>query len=58
MWQAQAMPSYKLISDADLRDEAKVQAQMAAAGYDGAVTMRSVSREQQLSWWPGAYPSH
>ena len=37
---AEAVPSYQLIPDAELRDHKKVRTRMVAAGFDGAVTMR------------------
>ncbi len=55
---AEAVPSYTLISDEDLSDEGKVQARMAEEGFDGALTMRLVSREEKHTWVQGSHPTH
>jgi hypothetical protein len=49
-----AVPSYKLISTADTRNDEAVKAAMSAGGFDGAVAWRTVSVNNDTHWVPGA----
>jgi len=51
---AQAIPSYTLISDADLGNNETVRARARAAGIDGIVVMRLVTVQHEATWVPGA----
>lgn len=55
---AQATPSYTILSEQDVMDEAKVRAAIADAGFDGTVTMRLVAATKEYTHVPGSYPSH
>jgi hypothetical protein len=55
---AQATPSYSILSEQDVMDEAKVRAAIADAGFDGTVTMRLVAATKEYTHVPGAHPSH
>jgi hypothetical protein len=57
---AQAVPGYRVIPDEDLPDPAKVRSRVAAAGFDGAVTMRLLAVKKEVTRVAGSYnyPSH
>ena len=56
--EAEATPSYQLIPDAELRDTARVETRIAAAGFDGAVTMRLLAVDKRVTWVPGYHQPH
>lgn len=47
-----AIPSYTMVSDADLKDRAKVEAILKQHGIDGAIVLRLVSRENSTEYIP------
>jgi hypothetical protein len=50
-----AVPSYRILGSANLNDGAEVRKRLADAGYDGAIIMRVVNVDQQLTYSPGTY---
>jgi hypothetical protein len=52
---AEAVPAYSVIPTSDLRDEAKAKERVAASGAAGAVVLRLVGRDQQLTGSPETY---
>ncbi len=50
-----ATPLYLALPDASLGERDGTKAQLAAAGYDGVVALRLVSREQHLEYVPGTF---
>ncbi len=55
----QAVASYTIISQEETRDTESASAKLRAANFDGAIVMRVISRDQELSYSPGmTYPSH
>jgi hypothetical protein len=62
-----AQPAYAVLTDEDLKDKTAAKAKLVAAGYDGVIAMRLVSKQTQVEavpptfdgyWgmaWPGAY---
>ena len=54
-----AVASHTLISQDEVRDTEAARAKVDAGGFDGAVVMRVIGRDQQLTYQPGmAYPAH
>jgi hypothetical protein len=51
----QAVASYTLLTEEDYRNLEQAKARVAAAGFDGVVTMRLIKSEQQVTQVPGAY---
>jgi len=49
----QAVPSYTIISDADMPNEARVKEQIDRAGFDGAVMLRVTDVSRQDVYVPG-----
>ncbi len=55
----QAVASYTIISQEEVRDTESAADKLRAANFDGAIVMRVIGRDQQLSYSPGmTYPSH
>jgi hypothetical protein len=52
---AQGVPSYTLVADADVRDEAQARSKFQSAGVSGAVVMRVVGQQTQYTYEPGAF---
>ena len=52
-----AVQSYTLLSSTQLGDNAALRSAIQQNGIDGAVTMRLVGREQEVTWVPGSYPT-
>jgi hypothetical protein len=50
-----ATPSYRLFADSELQNRQLVRDEVKARGYDGLVSFRIVSVDQQTIWAPGAY---
>ncbi len=54
-----AVASHSLISQDQVRDSEMARATVDAGGFDGAVVMRVIGRDQQLTYQPGmSYPAH
>jgi hypothetical protein len=61
----QAVPAYTLLGDQELQDHAAARAKLQAAGFDGVISMRMVSKQQQLeatapsfdAYWGLAWPA-
>ena len=53
-----SVAAHNILSGDDLKDVEKVKAKVTAEGFDGAVTMRLVGSEQQVTWVPGSYPNN
>ena len=54
-----AVASYTMITQEEARDTENAAAKLRAANFDGAVVMRVISRDQQLSYSPGmTYPTY
>lgn len=49
------IPAYSLISDADVKDEAKAKAAIEASGAVGVILMRPMGKEQKVSSTPSMY---
>ncbi|HET6466326.1 MAG TPA: hypothetical protein VFH55_12020 [Nitrospiria bacterium] len=52
----EAVPSYSLFSESEIKDRDRVKARLLEAGVDGVVVMRLIGVNQQTTWVPGAYP--
>ena len=56
---SEAVASYTMFPGDTGLDEASAKAAISDAGYDGAVVMRIISRDQQLTYTPGmSYPAN
>jgi hypothetical protein len=55
MQRTEAVAAYTLLAEEDYRDLDKAKAKVTAAGFDGAVTMRLVGAEKQVTGVPGTY---
>ena len=53
----EAVPSYTVLMDSDLRDKEHAKVLIDQAGFDGAVAMRIVGVDKETSYVPGTYPS-
>lgn len=53
-----AVPSYSILQEADLRDKEKAKAKILKMGFDGAVVMRPLRVEDRVHYVPGSYPPH
>jgi hypothetical protein len=53
-----ARASYTFLSESDLQDEATAKAKLAGSGLDYALTLRTVSANQELTWVGGASTTH
>jgi hypothetical protein len=51
----EAVAAYTLLTEEDYQDLEQAKAKVTAAGFDGAVTMRFVSAEKQVTGVPGTY---
>jgi hypothetical protein len=51
----QATPAYQLLTRGDLSSLQAAKDKLSAQGYDGAVTMRIVDREQKLNYVPPSF---
>lgn len=49
------IPAYSLISDADVKDEAKAKAAIEASGAVGVILMRPMGKEQKVTSTPSMY---
>ena len=49
----EAIPSYQVLSDAEIRDPAQALAHLRGAGFDGAITMRVLSDQDKVRYVPG-----
>jgi hypothetical protein len=49
------IPAYSLIADGDIQDEAKAKAAIEASGAVGAVVLRPMGKEQEVSTTGGSY---
>ncbi len=52
---AQAVPSYRILGEADLRDREAVKSKLAAAGVNGVLVMRLTGVSEQVSPMAGPY---
>ena len=50
---AQGVPSYTVLSDEEIKDKEAAKAKVESLGFSGAVVMRVVGRERQVSYEPG-----
>ena len=50
-----AVPSYAVLGTDDIKDPQVARERLLAQGFDGAIVMRFVSREQQVSYAPPSY---
>ena len=48
-----SVPSYELLTDAEVKDPARAKLRLASEGFDGAVIVRLVSVDQQTTYVPG-----
>ena len=53
----EAVPSYQVLLESDLRDKEHAKQLVEAAGFDGAVVMRIVGVDKEVNYVPGTYPS-
>ena len=53
-----ALPSYNILQEADLRDKELAKQKILKMGFDGAVIMRPLSVKDRVTYVPGSYPSH
>jgi hypothetical protein len=54
----QAVPSYAFVSDADIKDAAKISAAIKTAGFDGIIVMRMVSARTEITATTTGYPGY
>jgi hypothetical protein len=52
---ARCAPSYRLIPDADLDDDALIHERLAAHGIEGVIVMRVLSVNREATWTPGGW---
>jgi hypothetical protein len=52
---ARAVPSYRIVSDAEILNPARALAHLQRDGFDGAITLRIVSNRERLTYVPGQY---
>jgi hypothetical protein len=50
-----ATPMYSILSSDEMKDRAAAKLKLVAAGYDGVIAMRLVSRDQELQYVPGTF---
>jgi hypothetical protein len=55
---ALAVPSYGLLTDADLKGAQGAKQRMLAEGFDGAVVLRPISAQDRVTYVPGFYPPY
>ena len=51
-----AVPSYSILQEADLRDKEQAKAKILKMGFDGAVVMRPLAVADKVHYVPGSYP--
>jgi hypothetical protein len=51
---ANSTPSYKFLTEADVKDQAQAKAKVQAGGFDGALIVRFVGTTKEESYVPGA----
>ena len=50
-----AVASYTVVPDSDLKDAEKAKARVKEAGFDGAVVLRLLGVDQEVTYVPGSY---
>ena len=53
-----ALPSYSILQESELRDKEQAKAKILKMGFDGAVVMRPLRVEDKVHYVPGSYPPH
>ena len=53
-----ALPSYGILQEAELRDKERAKSKILQMGFDGAVVMRPLRVEDRVTYVPGSYPSY
>jgi hypothetical protein len=53
-----AVTAYTLIPEAEFKDLDKIEGRLKDRGFDGAVIMRLLGVDKEVTWVPGAYPGH
>ena len=53
----EAVPSYTILMESDLRDKEHAKQIIKDAGFDGAVALRVVGVDKEVNYVPGSYPS-
>ena len=53
-----AVPAYTVLSDQEVADPALARARLQAQGFDGAIVMRVIGREQQIHYVPPTYAGY
>jgi hypothetical protein len=53
-----ALPSYNILQEGDLRDKEQAKRKILEMGFDGAVVMRPLSVEDRVNYVPGMYPPY
>ncbi|MGH9867849.1 MAG: hypothetical protein ACREAA_06770 [Candidatus Polarisedimenticolia bacterium] len=53
-----AVASYTMLSDADLKNVEAANRKFKEEGFDGAIIMRMLGEEEQVSYEPGSYPGY
>ena len=54
-----ALPSYNILNEAELRDKDQARGKILQMGFDGAVIMRPLRVEDRVNYVPGSsYPAH
>ena len=53
---AEAIPSYRLVEEQDLKDEAKLREAVESSGVDAVVVLRPVYDENEITYNSGSYP--
>lgn len=54
---AEVVPSYTILTQADLQNPERAQEKIQEAGFDGAVTLRVVNVDKTVTYVPGRYPA-
>jgi hypothetical protein len=55
--QVEAVPSYTVLMESDLRNAEHAKQIVKEAGFDGAVALRVVGVDKEVNYVPGTYPS-
>jgi hypothetical protein len=55
--QVEAVPSYSVLMESDLRNAEHAKQIVKEAGFDGAVALRVVGVDKEVNYVPGTYPS-
>jgi len=53
-----ALPSYNILQEPELRDKEQAKSKILKMGFDGAVIMRPLRVEDRVNYVPGSYPPH